>query len=537
MNTFIRGFLPIAMTIAALDCRADDLLVTISPETTRITSPLKEDGYPDYVAALNSQFKKNTTPQNNMAVGIWEITGPVHLSPDFKPHFFLALGMDDLPIEGDYMVDFFSYYKEVLGPFDGTGDVTSDQYESNRNKYEDLYAQVLEGPWTQASHPEAHQWREHNKDHIEAFLNVVETRDEYFNPYVLAPGELVEGEDEFLPELISLLLPGAQQIREVARTLAIDANYHLGNGDIDSAMRNAIVMHRIGRLTARGGTLVEGLVGIAICGIASSIDQRILSTSGVTRASLKSHLAALRKLPAMPTMIEKINLTERYMFLDTTISVARYGPSSLDSTTGSAAQPNPILKGLGKMFSSSFVNWDNVMRRGNYWYDELYRIGSIKDVHERTKAYAELEERLQRVFAEARDPASIAKKVLLSGKSLPEITSEQMSNVMVSLLLPALGDAVSAEDRALMQNEIAQIGFVLELHYLENKSYPSNLKALVGPNLKSIPQDRFNANGLTYKTTPNGYVLYSFGRDREDNQGNTYDDQPTGDDIALKRER
>ena len=108
---------------------------------------------------------------------------------------------------------------------------------------------------------------------------------------------------------------------------------------------------------------------------------------------------------------------------------------------------------------------------------------------------------------------------------------------MVSLLLPALGDAVSAEDRALMQNEISQIGFALELHYLENKSYPSNLKALVGPNLKSIPQDRFNANGLTYKTTPNGYVLYSFGRDREDNQGNTYDDQPTGDDIALKRER
>ena len=177
------------------------------------------------------------------------------------------------------------------------------------------------------------------------------------------------------------------------------------------------------------------------------------------------------------------------------------------------------------------------MRRGNYWYDELYRTGSIQDVHERTKAYAELETRLETLVTEARDPASLAKKVLFSGKTLPELTSEQMSNILISLLLPASEAALSVEDRALMQNEITQIGIALELHYLEHENYPSNLKALVGPNLKTIPQDRFNENGLTYRTTPNGYLLYSFGRDREDNQGNTSEDQPTGDDIALKRKR
>ncbi|MEL0096196.1 MAG: hypothetical protein VW875_10175 [Planctomycetaceae bacterium] len=538
MSIFIRVCLTLAVTFTALNCRADDLLITISPETTRITSPLKGDGYPDYVAALNSQFQKNTTPENNLAVAIWKITGPVQLSPDFRPHFFHAIGMDDLPTEGDYMVDFFSYYKKHLASSKGAAELAAGQHKIDSNRAEDLYVEVSEAPWTEASHPEVFQWREDNKDHIEACVNVAHSKKQYYNPYVLAPGEREDAAEEFAPELISILLPGVHHMREIARTVAIDANYHLGNGDIDSAMRNAIALHRIGRLTARGGTLIEGLVGIAISGIASSLDQKILNANNLTREQLQAHRSNLRKLPPMPKMIDKINLTERYMYLDTTISVAKYGPSSLNSNwTGSAARPNPILKGLGKLVSSSLVNWDSVMRRGNYWYDELYRTGSIQDVHERTKAYAELETRLETLVTEARDPASLAKKVLFSGKTLTELTSEQMSNILISLLLPASEAALSVEDRALMQNEITQIGIALELHYLEHENYPSNLKALVGPNLKTIPQDRFNENGLTYRTTPNGYLLYSFGRDREDNQGNTSEDQPTGDDIALKRER
>ena len=69
MSIFIRVCLTIGVTFTALNCNADDLLVTVSPETTRITSPLKEDGYPDYVAALNAQFQKNTTPGRAGAPG------------------------------------------------------------------------------------------------------------------------------------------------------------------------------------------------------------------------------------------------------------------------------------------------------------------------------------------------------------------------------------------------------------------------------------------------------------------------------------
>ena len=112
----------------SLTVQSDDLLVTISKETTRITSPLKPDGYPDYIAALNQQLRKDVTPKNNLAVGIWKITGPIELSDEMRPLFFNALGMDDQPVDGDYLVDFFNYYSEYLGQYDADAGIRLDEF-------------------------------------------------------------------------------------------------------------------------------------------------------------------------------------------------------------------------------------------------------------------------------------------------------------------------------------------------------------------------------------------------------------------------
>ena len=519
----------------SLTVQSDDLLVTISKETTRITSPLKPDGYPDYIAALNQQLRKDVTPKNNLAVGIWKITGPIDLSGEMRPHFFNSLGMDDQPEEGDYLVDFYDYYSEYLGQYDAGAGISLDEFEQKRMHYVGAYDHAVNKIWSKQTHPEVFGWRQANLNHIRDILKAIETRDHYFNPYVLSPNEQAGG--GFAPELISILLPGVQRSRELARMLAIDAHYHLGLGDIDNAMANSIAIHKMGRLTARGGTLVEGLVGIAISGIASSVDRKIIASSKISTEQLRDHLARLQSLPTMPSMVDKINITERYMYLDTTIAVAKYGPSALNITTGSAAKPNPIVKQVANLLSSSFIDWDNVMKNGNYWYDEFYRVGMIKDIPTRNRAYEELEQRLESVVEDSWDPATLVKKVLLSGKSLPEITSDQMSYVMVSLLLPALGAALSAEERALMTNEVSQVAISLELFHHANSRYPTNLAALKGTYIKRLPIDRFSGKGLQYSLTDKGYLLYSFGRDQQDNQGNTFTDPVPGDDISIRRER
>ncbi|MCP3692794.1 MAG: hypothetical protein GY917_11410, partial [Planctomycetaceae bacterium] len=42
--------------------------ITISRETTRITQPLDDDGYVDYLQALNDQATEGVTPENNFEV-------------------------------------------------------------------------------------------------------------------------------------------------------------------------------------------------------------------------------------------------------------------------------------------------------------------------------------------------------------------------------------------------------------------------------------------------------------------------------------
>ena len=113
----------------------------------------------------------------------------------------------------------------------------------------------------------------------------------------------------------------------------------------------------------------------------------------------------------------------------------------------------------------------------------------------------------------------------------------KMSYVMVSLLLPALGAALSAEERALMTNEVSQVAISLELFHHANSRYPTNLAALKGTYIKRLPIDRFSGKGLQYSLTDKGYLLYSFGRDQQDNQGNTFTDPVPGDDISIRRER
>ena len=321
----------------SLTVQSDDLLVTISKETTRITSPLKPDGYPDYIAALNQQLRKDVTPKNNLAVGIWKITGPIDLSGEMRPHFFNSLGMDDQPEEGDYLVDFYDYYSEYLGQYDAGAGISLDEFEQKRMHYVGAYDHAVNKIWSKQTHPEVFGWRQANLNHIRDILKAIETRDHYFNPYVLSPNEQAGG--GFAPELISILLPGVQRSRELARMLAIDAHYHLGLGDIDNAMANSIAIHKMGRLTARGGTLVEGLVGIAISGIASSVDRKIIASSKISTEQLRtispdcSHSQQCLQWWIKSTSLNDICISIRRSPLQSTVP--------LHSTSPRALQPNP----------------------------------------------------------------------------------------------------------------------------------------------------------------------------------------------------
>ncbi len=70
-------------------------------------------------------------------------------------------------------------------------------------------------------------------------------------------------------EFISILLPEAQESRTFGRLLAAKARLEIAERQYDEAIGTLQSGYALGRNVARGQTLVNGLVGIAICGIMS----------------------------------------------------------------------------------------------------------------------------------------------------------------------------------------------------------------------------------------------------------------------------
>lgn len=77
-------------------------------------------------------------------------------------------------------------------------------------------------------------------------------------------------------DFYSMLLPEVQQMRSFARLLALRARLHVAEGEFDEAVRTLQIGYAMGRDAAEGQTLVNGLVGVAICNIMSRQLQELI---------------------------------------------------------------------------------------------------------------------------------------------------------------------------------------------------------------------------------------------------------------------
>ena len=96
-------------TVAKPKVRKPRVLVTLSKETTRITEPLRNDGYVDYVAALDQQSHSGVPTENNSAVLFWRAVGPAGIEKSYREKYFQMLGIPPPPEKGDYFVNLEKY--------------------------------------------------------------------------------------------------------------------------------------------------------------------------------------------------------------------------------------------------------------------------------------------------------------------------------------------------------------------------------------------------------------------------------------------
>jgi hypothetical protein len=483
----------------------------VGKETTYVTGPLDKEGYIDYEAALNDLLAKGVTPEKNANVLLWKALGPTPEGGAGMPaEFFKRLGIEEPPKGGAYLIGLRVYLKDHLKLDPGEFDAIYDQQ-----------SRAGERPWTAKDYPHIAGWLKANEKPLAVALEATR-RPDYFNPLVSRRTEKDPG------SLIGVLLPGVHKCRELAIGLIARAMLRVGEGKFDEAWQDLLACHRLGRLVGRGATLIEGLVGIAIDQIATNADLAFLERAKLTRKQIQGYLKDLQGLPPMPPMADKVDLGERFMYLDSVQLIRRGGVGMLEALGGRTKQSTPVeLKAL------EGIDWEPALRNGNRWYDRLAAALRLKDRAGREKALDKIEQDLRELRAQAKRQANDA--TLIQGKESPDkIVGKAIGDVLIRLLMPACRNVQNAHDRTEQVQRNLQVAFALAIYHSDNERHPAKLDELAPNYLAAVPDDIFSAKPLVFRPRGKGYLLYSVGVNGKDEGGRTFDDDPAGDDLCVR---
>ncbi len=466
------------------------------------------------------------TTENNFEVVLRRVIGNNELPEEIRPDYYRRLGIDPPKPDGEFFQNPFEFVEYTK------------MDAAAQDEFNESYEAALGAPWKAADHPRLAKWLEAEDDRLDR-LAEGSKRPHYYTPYVVSP------ENEGASRIIAVLLPSVQYTREFARAFSMRAMLRLGNGDVKGAWNDAQAMHRIARHVDDGGTLVEKLVGIAIDAMAHQVDVAVLHSPDTSPEHLKAFLADLAKLPPLDPMADTFDETERYVGLDATQSFARHGLEEFKkfgafsgvggSTLGTLA--SALLRGAANNGAAPLsVDWNVTMELLNEQYDDLAAMARIENREKRAEKFDELDEKLKELATEARNPWALALK--LAGGDPRKTTGKVIGNVLVSLLLPAVRQAVTAEDVATARLDVTRLAFALRVHHAETGAFPKSLDALVPKYASKVPTDAITGKPLRYERSKDGFLLYSVGRNGRDDGGRGYDDRPEhdreSDDIAIR---
>jgi hypothetical protein len=483
---------------------------TVSKETTYVTGPLDKDGYIDYETALNERLGQGVTPANNAVVLLWKALGPHPEGATMPPEFFKTLRIEAPPESGEYFSHLFGYMKEHLKL--EAGEQTEAIYDQQRR--------ATQRPWTAKQYPHIAAWLKVNEKPVALAIEATK-RSHYFYPLVSHKTEKGPG------GLMGALLPGVQICREVANGLVARAMLHVGEGRFDNAWRDLLACHRLARLIGRGGTLIEALIGMAIDQVASDADLAFLAHANLTAPQIQACLRDLQQLPALPAVADKIDLGERFMFLDIVMMTNRQGFQYFEGLTGGPPpeDPDPRVKQL-----LDDLNWDTAMRNGNRWYDRFVAVMRVKDRDSRHKQLGKIDAELRMLKKSFEDPREPLGRVSVSA----EARNKAIGDILICLMLPSISKVQNAADRGEQVQRNLHLAFALAAYQRDHGRYPMKLEALTPKYLPHIPDDLFSGKALVYRPSGNGYLLYSVGLNGRDDDGRSPDDEPPGDDPRVR---
>ena len=182
---------------------------------------MREDGYVNYVAALNERFRAGVTPENNVAVPFLKAMGPGEIDAKYRDEYFRLLGIPPLPEKGDYFIEVETYAKAAK---EAGRQLPAEQEEKKgQDVFTEQLVPAMKRPWSQKEFPLLAGWLAANEKPL-TLLVAASKRPRRFDPLVPEKGCV-----------LAALFPAISQYREAGRALIARAMLRVNEGKLDEA--------------------------------------------------------------------------------------------------------------------------------------------------------------------------------------------------------------------------------------------------------------------------------------------------------------
>lgn len=466
----------------------------------------------DFEKELNDKLSEGIRPDENAKALLFMAFGPKPEGGTMPEEFYRRLGIQEPPEQGEYLV--------------GIGKFVKDHLQLDQTEFEGVFNQqgwASNRPWSPKDYPFIGAWLKINEKPL-AIVHEAVKRPKYYNPLVSKRTPQDQG------SLIGALLPSVQKCRELAALLTARAMLRVQEGKYDEAWSDLIAGHLLARHVASGGTLIELLVGIAIDAIVSNADLAFLENAKLDSKQALAKLKALQSLPPFPRTVEKIDLTERLMFLDCLRLVRTGGVKNLQGLIdGSGLElDEDEAKGLKK------IDWAPAEKAGTQWYDRLVAALKKPTRTERNRELDAMDAELKKLKEGYIKDMDKLRDLLKKGDDPGPVVSKAIGDVLVTLISPAVRKVQDAGDRQIQIQGNLQTAFALAAYRKDTGKYPAKLDDLAPKYIAVVPGDTFNGDKLKYKVEKDGFLIWSVGANGMDEGGRWYDDEPRGDDPRVR---
>lgn len=476
----------------------------LAKETTFITSPLAEDGLPNYALAILERQGNGVTSENNGAPLFWRAVGPGRLDPKS-----FAAVCDELdvniaaPPSPPFLIDVASdenvdqlarWIAERNGTLAELGEAANYTLPAKMLDAAKPYLQTIQTrSWSGEQFPPLANWLTENDAALDLLVEASQ-KPRFFSPspdFLLDPNTPVFSRS-FEHAILAL---------NAVQSLAARSMHRLATEQHEAAWNDALACWQLGQKIGNDRPINELLAGLGIRQSAHRATLSILDSPTLPKElaiQIQTDLASLA--PALD-VASSVDFYDRVAMLDTMLR-------HLSGRLGGVEDQSRI-----KLQYGTGVNLNVALETGNRFYDQLVAALAMSDDEDRfaaiQKPYNELEDRSEKTIG--RQIRSI-----LSRKA----RSEVMGDFYLGLMAPATSALVAAWERDHAYLLLTQVAAALAIYRTEHGEYPPSFEALAAnKQLSNIPNDPYVVAPFKYERRGKGYLLYSLYENGVDDGG------------------